>query len=708
MNRLISFLGAVSLACAAPLSTAAETATRPTLTLERLLAETPPGISGLQWLDSSHVTGSLSAGGKSVQNSWPLDGGLPGVLAAGEKGRVSPDGKRIIARENGDWVVREMQGARRELARVPGAHGDSPRGWMAWSRDSQQIALVQEVRALAVPPSKVQTENGVGIEDVGARAAERQAGDVTGAITVLDLGAADKPPRRFPFTGWLQALEWGASDDLYFVAQPLWSTGGKPLSTTVQVLQHGEVHEVFRVNGVMQGIGARISPDGRWMAVICDIDDQSWEDFNSLLVVELATGKTRRLTRDKYVTGDSARWAPDSSALYFSARDGGWRQLYRTDLLGNVSALTSSPVHKRDMELSPDERHLAYAAYDLSGKIELRALDLKSRRDQSLALLDDPASRYQMGRFEQVKYPTPDGLDIAAWVIYPPDFDPSKKYPMFIDVHGGGPASPLYPLAPGSRSGAASPLGWQVLAARGYVVFVPDFRSSGEYGPGVAAARHRSNDFGGIEDDVQDIEVATKWMLERPYIDASRVGLFGASAGGARVNLLLTRGSMYRAGVMHDAIGAGVLPDYIVSSSGASAGATDTMGFWNAMVGKFSDNPQAYLGGFLFDGDKSRTPTLILVGGDRNKGALNPLSAEVLFSMLRRNGVPARMLRYVDEGHGFSTPATAGHAFEQVTGWFAKYMDMATDSNGKILFDGDHVQGLPGSASESREPAKPK
>ncbi len=94
-------------------------------------------------------------------------------------------------------------------------------------------------------------------------------------------------------------LGMGSADDLYFVAQPFWQTGGTPPETVVRVLRGGESREVFRVGGIMQGIAPRVLPDGNWMSVICDIDDQVWDDFNSLLVVELATGNVRRLTHDR-------------------------------------------------------------------------------------------------------------------------------------------------------------------------------------------------------------------------------------------------------------------------------------------------------------------------------------------------------------------------------------------------------------------------
>jgi dipeptidyl aminopeptidase/acylaminoacyl peptidase len=655
------------------------------------MSETLHDVSGLQWLDNLNLAGTLKVGKTSSQRIWPLDGGPSRVLAPGETGQLSPDRTRIISREKEEWVVREMAGARHELIRVPFAYGDNLRNLMVWSRDSQQVVLVQEARAQALPADTVATENGVRVVDLGAQAEARDAAGVfTTTLTVLDLRASTAP-RRFPFSGLIDALEWGTAEDLYFVVQPFWNTGGEPPATVVRVLQDGKSREVFRVGGVMQGIDPRVSPDGRWMSVTCDIDTQIWDDFNSLLLVDLASGKVRRLTQKEYVIGSSVRWAPDSSGMYFAVRDGGWTQLRRTDLDGRVTALTETPTLKREPELSPDGRWLAYVAYNGLGRVELRVLDAKSKHDRQVTLLDDPAKRYQLGRFERVKFPTPDGLQMAAWVVYPPNFDPSKKYPLYIDVHGGGPGSYLYLMGAISAVVAQGPLEWHAWATRGYIVFVPDYRSSGEYGPGIAAARHRG-DYGGIEADARDVEAGTQWMLTRPYVDATRLGLLGISAGGARVNLLLTRSSRYRAGVLLDAIGAGVLPDFLAGLTGAHTGSTASQMFWETRVGKLADKPKDYLGGFLFDGYKSKIPTLIMVGGDRNKGALDPLSAEVLFSLLRQNHVPARMLRYVDEGHGLGTAASARHAFEQVHAWFAEHMDMATDAEGRVLFEGSRVK----------------
>lgn len=686
---IMSAVHAVASAAAAQVST-----DRVVLTPERLNAETAPEISGLQWTDATHIAGNMKVGRESTRRIWPSIGGASRVVTLGES-HTSPDGRRTVSQEHDDWVVRETTGEHRELARVPAAYGNNPLGLMAWSRDSRRIALSEETRAQPYPPDTVSTAKGVRYVDVGAQADARDAaGTFSSTITVLDL---ERPGsmQRSSFAGQMLALEWGAADDLYFVAQPFWQTGGTPPETVVRVLRGGESREVFRVGGIMQGIAPRVSPDGKWMSVICDIDDQVWDDFNSLLVVELATGNVRRLTHDRYVVGDSARWSPDSRRLYYVVRDGGWSQIHSVDLEGRATALTDSQWLKRQIQLSPDGKRLAYTAHDGLGRVELRTVTTGSNREARVALLNDPTARYHLGRFERVKFAAPGGLQLAAWVIYPPDFDPSRKYPLFVDVHGGGPSSSLYLIGGISALTARGPLEWHTWAARGYMVFVPDYRSTGEYGPGTAAARHRNGDYGGIEADALDVDAGVEWMSKQPYIDAARIGLFGVSAGGARVNLLLTRSTRYRAGAIHDAIGAGVLPDFIGSLTGPRTGSLGSTMYWEARVGTLADRPAAFLGGFLFDGYKSRTPTLITVGGDRNQpamAALDPMSAEVLFSILRQHHVPARMLRYVDDGHGLQTPASANFAFEQIHAWFCEQMNLAADPDGVIEFEGARVR----------------
>lgn len=147
------------------------------------------------------------------------------------------------------------------------------------------------------------------------------------------------------------------------------------------------------------------------------------------------------------------------------------------------------------------------------------------------------------------------------------------------------------------------------------------------------------------------------------------IALFGHSADGGRVNYLLTRSKLFAAGIIHDPIPAGGLGLNLDMITGHATGRRLIGSLYRHSV---TEAPDAYSGGFLFDGHRSTTPTLIMVG-DEAKGATDPLSSEVLFSLLRTTGTPTRLLRYPDGGHNPGSDASALHRFQQVEAWLNRY-----------------------------------
>lgn len=680
--------------------------TLPPVTIDAILQTKTPTVSNLRWFGKNPaLVGEVTEPGASpVLRVWPLDGAPPREIRGGSLSSVSPDGGKIIFLDKGEWVIRSLNADAKELLRLPKRKDASPLRAPVWSRDRRYIAFAETYEAPLVPPDSPNTDNGVRVVDVGAQADQRQPTVDKSTITVIDLTRMNDV-RRIPIVGWVTALEWGPTGTLYAVPIRDWGFNKEAPFTTVQQINiaTGELKQVFRTEGFMQSIFPKVSPDGRRMALATDVDDKRWEDFVSLVLVDLGTGQSRRLTDSLYM--GSIMWATDSRTVYFSARDGGWYQFYRVDLSGNITTLTHSQYMKSSMQLSPDSRRLSYIAKDGYGRVEIRVMDTDGKNDRPLVVIDDPSKRFRLGKFRRIHFPASGGIKIAAFVVYPPDFDPKKRYPVYVDVHGGGPGSFLYLFGPLTISTSQGPLEWHAIAALGYVVFVPDYRSSGEYGRGVAAARYKSGDQSGIETDVKDVESGTRWMVSQPYIDSKRVAVLGHSAGGGRVNLLLTRSSLYNAAVISDPIGAGVLPNLLSSLTGSSTGTTNWEQRFMQFLGyRLAEMPELYLGGFLFDGYKSRTPTLIIVGGDRQRGALNPLSVEVLFSILRQYDVPAKMLRYMDEGHTLRNPQAVRHAFAQIQEWLAEHLDLTLDAHGNTVFDGDRAKSRRGdSTSASRQ-----
>lgn len=663
------------------LAATARSETREPLTMEAALRVAPPTVSNLRWAtDSSRLLASLKEPGASAATieTWRLQSGERRTVVSGDHAAPSPDGRWLVYLGGRRWQLRSLVDGRTTPLGEEAPYTPTVFSPPTWSRDSRFIAIIDTLRPPDAPFGvEPENQDGVRVLDVGrvAEGPARAARDEP-RITIIDIRSPSTPREISIAETHLYYGEWGRDTDFYFVAmQGYWN--GTPTYTALKHLDARTlaITETFRMEGgFFQGAAPRVSPDGKYIALALDIDTRRWDDYNSLMLVDARSGAMRRLTSDRYVVGRSLVWARDGKSLYFAARAGGLDQIYRVGLDGKTERITQDERRHFDLGLSPDGAWLSYQTHDGYGRKDLRLRSLRTGEEQVVTVLGDPAHDFRLGAFRHVQWESTDGLRIYGFVFLPPGFGPTKKYPLYVDVHGGGPGARL---SLGGTLGLAlggTPLEWHAWATLGYVVFVPDMRSSGEYGPQVAAARYgaRSWDWSGMAKDVEDIESGTRWMLLQGYVDANRVAVFGHSAGGGRVNLLLTQSRLYGAGIIHDPIHAGALPFTLSATTGRKTGA----GFDERFLSngqRLADAPEVFTNGFLFDGYKSRTPTLLLVGNP-DHGGIDPLSSEVLFSVLRQYGVPTRMLRYVDEGHNPATAASALHRYREIRGWLEKYI----------------------------------
>jgi dipeptidyl aminopeptidase/acylaminoacyl peptidase len=247
-----------------------------------------------------------------------------------------------------------------------------------------------------------------------------------------------------------------------------------------------------------------------------------------------------------------------------------------------------------------------------------------------------------------------DKFTVQGWLLLPKDYDPAKKYPLIVEVHGG-PAA-----AADAHWGGGGGLSAAAFSALGYFVLQPNPR--GSYGQGEEFAQANRKDFG--YGDLRDILAGVDAVLAQYPVDPDRVGITGWSYGGFMTMFAVTQTNRFKVAVS----GAGL-------SNWQSYYGENSIDQW--MIPYFGasvyDDPAVYARSSAINYIKQvHTPTLVVVG-DRDGECPAPQSYE-FWHGLRDQHVTTQLVVYANEGHGFVDPAHRRDVMERAVDWFAKYM----------------------------------
>ena len=247
-----------------------------------------------------------------------------------------------------------------------------------------------------------------------------------------------------------------------------------------------------------------------------------------------------------------------------------------------------------------------------------------------------------------------DGFRVQGWLMLPRDYDPAKKYPLIVEVHGG-PASAVV-----AHWGGRGGLSATAFSALGYFVLQPNPR--GSYGQGEGFTQANRKDFG--YGDLRDILAGVDTVLAQFPVDRNRVGLTGWSYGGFMSMFAVTQTQRFKAAVA----GAGI-------SDWQSYYGENSIDQW--MIPYFGasvyDDPAVYARSSAISYIKQvKTPTLVVVG-DRDGECPAPQSFE-FWHALRDQHVPTQLVVYPNEGHGFVDPAHTRDVMYRAVEWFAQYL----------------------------------
>ena len=392
----------------------------------------------------------------------------------------------------------------------------------------------------------------------------------------------------------------------------------------------------------------QFSPDGRMLAFSRQHIAGFYADQVKLMIHDVKSGKSRMVHRDWDRSAAGLAWAPDSKGMYGAIDDEGTRRIYYLPLKGD------SPVRiteKTDFSQLSIAKNGTIIAQNQSAVYPARVVQVDAKRGTARRLdtfNDAILENVSVGTYESVTYAGADGDPIQMWVHYPPGFDPGKKYPLFLLIHGG-------------PHGAVTDnfhFRWnaQTFASWGYVTAWPNFH--GSTGFGQAFADSINPDW--ASKPYADVIAAAEWLMDKPWIDADRTVAGGGSYGGYLSTILLGRDHPFNALMIHAAV-------YDLYAQTSADFAVHDQRF-----GPYWESPEIYEGisPHLF-ADRFNTPSLIIHG---QRDLRVPVGqAFELFRTLQTRGVESRLVYYPDENHWILTRTNSLHWYDEVRQWVERY-----------------------------------
>lgn len=467
-------------------------------------------------------------------------------------------------------------------------------------------------------------------------------GEKIGEATDIMAGEPYESPMK-PFGG-IEQLAWNTtSDKIAYTSRK--KTGKDYAVSTNSDIYVYDLNSKATVNISEGNMGydtnPSYSPDGKSIAWLSMEHDGYESDQNRLMVMDLATGEKRFVSKAFDSNVDGYCWSADSRKLYFTGVWHGETQVYEIDLGAGdqLTALTDGMYDYSSVALLGDK--LLAQRHSLSMGDELYAIDLAGDRAVTQLTHENQHiyDQVTMGKVEERWMKTTDGKDMLVWVIYPPKFDPNKKYPTLLFCQGG-------PQSPVSQFWSYR---WnmQLMAANDYIVVAPNRRGLPGFGKEWNEAI--SGDYGG--QCMKDYFTAIDGMAKEPFVDKDRLGCVGASFGGFSVYWLAGHhDGRFKAFIAHDGI-FNMEMQYLETEEMWFANWDMGGAYWekqNPVAQRtFANSPHKFV-------DKWDTPILCIHGEKDYRILANQGMAAFNAAVLR--GVPAELLIYPDENHWVLKP----------------------------------------------------
>ncbi|MEO8431809.1 MAG: S9 family peptidase [Acidobacteriota bacterium] len=493
---------------------------------------------------------------------------------------------------------------------------------------------------------------------------------------VADADRPDRPPEPKRLTSGRYGesdLSWSRDGStIFFVSDRVDEPYYDPPDSNLYAIpaSGGTAETVIDIAGEVHG--AVPSPDGARWAFVGDMNPAKVQSHTRADIYLLRDGKSAPLTPGREfeigssVGGDQHAprgaspnplvWSPDGRTLVAGVTEHGRSNLVRIDAAtGRAEPLTSGEHDVMAWSATPDGSRFALTIGDDTHVGDLWILDANAKKLRQLTRVNDALfSTLTLSEPEEIWYPSFDGKKIHGWILKPPGFDASKKYPMILEIHGG----------PHSAYGRTFTHEFQWMAARGYVVLYTNPRGSTTYGEEFAnVIQYR---YPG--DDYKDLIAGVDEVVRRGYVDAKRIGVTGGSGGGLLTNYAVTQTDRFAAAVSQRSVADWAAFWYTADftlftpSWFRSNPMQDAEEFWKRSPVRYAD--------------KIVTP-MLFVEGDDDLRTPPSQGGEAMFRALKAQKKTAVMVRFPGETHELSRSGKPSHRVERlqhIVNWFEKYL----------------------------------
>ncbi|MGK0266784.1 MAG: dipeptidyl aminopeptidase/acylaminoacyl peptidase, partial [Maricaulis sp.] len=586
------------------------------------------------WLIASDGSGHRRIGNAGSQASSPRWSPDSQALAY-----LQPDGEYL-----GIHIYARRANHDREIARIRGGASG-----LAWSPDGTRLAYAGFVGEPRIPAADLPPREDDMEWAAGALVEDRLVFRFDGAgelpigrqqLFVIDAAGGEPVQLTSDPLGAGSDLAWSADGRaILFTADRREGDGTLAPDTEIFRLDLGDSSLAALTSREGPDLAPRPSPDGSLLAYL-GYDDHRMGYDNVLLYVANADGSApRALTAALDRSVGNPQWSGDGRSLYVQYEDHGQTLIASIDLDGRIEPVAtglgpdtfSRPYSGGEFTVSRDGR-IAATVSTATRPSELATArpgeTLQTLTQLNAAILDNRT----LSEAETVHWASPaDGREIEGWVLYPPDFDPQRQYPMILEIHGG-PFSGYGPVFSGEL---------QLMAAAGYVVLYTNPRGSTGYGDEFANLIHHA--YPG--QDYDDLIGGVDMMLARGFVDPARLFVTGGSGGGTLTAWIIGSTNRFAAAaVVKPVINWASfvlysdLPQFFYRYWFASAPWEDPAEYWRR-------SPLSLVGNVT-------TPTLVMVGG---ADVRTPRAeSEQYYSALRLRGVPTRLVIIPDAFHGIA------------------------------------------------------